>query len=198
MEGNMATERTAESGKDPREQLVGNYFHLIQQLRSGVEGSVDRLVEMWHPEGTFEFAGAPPVTGTYMGRNAIHVLYRNRLLANGMRLRIKAGKGGEGRKDAKDRGGRVADTALGVVSTEVQRTRVFPERVVAGWKTSVGTTNRGGFEVSGSHTFVFDGDRIKSLTVTVSPKPEASTTLAVDDLAVEDIGELALSAWMVV
>lgn len=194
----MATERTGEGGKDPREQLVGHYFHLIQQLRSGVEGSVQRLVEMWHPEGTFEFAGAPPVTGTYVGRNAIHVLYQNRLLANGMRLRLKGGKGGGGSKGDTRAAGSVADTALGVVSTEVQRTRVFPERLVAGWKTYVGTTDRGGFDVSGSHTFVFDGDRIKSLTVTVSPKPEASATLALEELAVEDIGQLALAAWMVV
>jgi ketosteroid isomerase-like protein len=174
---------------DTREQIVDEYFRLIDGLRTGVEGSVERLVELWHPDGTFEFAGAPPVTGTYQGRNAIHVLYKNRFHSSGMAVAL-AGPGTEGRK--------AREAALGVVKTEVQRTRRVGNKVVAGWTTVIGTTDERGFEVTGSHTFTFERDKIRSLKVVITPKPRQTRTLSMEELTVDDIGRLALAAWPVV
>ncbi|HEU0302113.1 MAG TPA: nuclear transport factor 2 family protein [Longimicrobium sp.] len=174
---------------DVRDRLVGEYFRLIDELRSGVEGSVDRLVELWHPEGTFEFAGAPPVTGTYQGRNAIHVLYKNRFHSSGMPVTL-SGAGTEGKQ--------AREAALGVVKTEVQRSRRTGNKVVAGWTTVIGTADGRGFEVSGSHTFTFDRDRIRGLKVVITPRPRETKTLSMQELTVDDIGRLALAAWPVV
>ena len=63
-----------------------------------MEGAPERLLELWDPEGTFEFAGSPPVTGTFTGINAISVLYRNRFAASGMPLRLQ----GNGKEDSED------------------------------------------------------------------------------------------------
>ena len=174
---------------EPRhEQLVKDYFKQIQALRSGKEQAVDRLVEMWDVDGHFEFAGAPPVVATFEGINAIHVLYRNRLLANGMDLKLRgAGKDG-------------LDAALGVVDTDVHRVRALEDKVVAGWNTTIGTREGQGFEVSGSHTFTFRNGKILSLKVVVSPRAQEAKAenLSMAALTVDDVGQLSLAAWAVV
>ena len=73
------------------EQIVERYFAYIRDLRRGDEAAADRLMELWDDDGVFEFAGAPPVTGTFKGHNAIHVLYKNRAKAAGMRLTLEGG-----------------------------------------------------------------------------------------------------------
>jgi ketosteroid isomerase-like protein len=174
------------------EEIVRKYFDLVRELRTGVEGAPERLVDLWDPEGTFEFAGSPPVTGTFTGINAITVLYRNRFAANGMPLTLQ----GAGREEGKDGG---IEDALGVVDTDVHRMRTLDdERVVAGWTTTVGTREGRGYQVSGSHSFIFKGDKISSLRIVVSPKPEASEQFDASTLSIDDIGRLSLAAWAVV
>lgn len=80
---------TAENSKQ-QEEFVNKYFQLVDELRKGNEKAVPQLVDMWDPDGTFEFAGAPPVTGTFHGIAAIHTLYKNRFDANGMPLKLEA------------------------------------------------------------------------------------------------------------
>jgi ketosteroid isomerase-like protein len=178
--------------KDPvgprHEEVVKTYFNEIRALRSGKEEAVLRLVELWDEDGRFEFAGAPPVVGVFEGRNAIHVLYRNRLLANGMPLAVR----GDGEKGM--------ETALGVVDTDVHRVRAVEDKVVAGWTTTVGTRDGKGFDVSGSHTFTFRNGRILSLRIVVSPRAQEAQTenLSLQGLTVDDVGQLSLAAWAVV
>ena len=178
----------ATTGSLEHEDLVKSYFAQIKDLRAGKTGAVERLVAMWHEDGVFEFAGAPPVTATFQGLHAIHVLYSNRFSANGMKLgeRVK-GKKGE-----------AMQAALGVVDTEVHRVRAVDNKLVAGWTTTIGTDRKQGFEVSGSHTFTFEDGKIRSLKVVVSPKASAATGLSLDELTVDDIGQLSLAAWAVV
>jgi ketosteroid isomerase-like protein len=167
--------------------LVQEYFANIRDLRAGKEEAVQQLVDLWDADGTFEFAGAPPVTGTFQGRNAIHVLYKNRFHANKMPLRFETA-GGQGKTEA----------ALGVVDTDVHRTRVVDDKLVAGWTTTIGTGDGRGFQVSGAHTFTFKNGKIGSLKVVISPRPETSEGLDFAGLSVNDIGRLALAAWPVV
>ncbi|MGE0733033.1 MAG: nuclear transport factor 2 family protein [Acidimicrobiia bacterium] len=162
---------------------VAAYFAHIRELRAGVDGAVERLLELWDDDGTFEFAGTPPLTGTFVGRNAIAALYENRFNSSGMRLRIE---------------GEPGDADLGLVDTEVTRTRVRDSKVIAAWNTTIGTADQRGFQVAGSHTFTFKGDKIAGLRVVVSPRPDAVPDLRLDGLSVEDIGLLSLAAWMVV
>lgn len=174
---------------EPRhEALVKDYFEEIRALRSGKEEAVERLVGMWDVDGRFEFAGAPPVVATFEGINAIHVLYRNRLLANGMGLDLE-GTGKDG-----------LDAALGVVETDVHRVRAMEDKVVAGWNTTIGTSEGQGFEVSGSHTFTFRDGKILSLKVVVSPRAQETkaASLSLQGLSVDDVGQLSLAAWAVV
>ncbi|MGE3148138.1 MAG: hypothetical protein AB7K04_03635 [Pseudorhodoplanes sp.] len=180
-----------------KQQLIERYFDYVRDLRSGKESAVDNLVDLWDEDGVFEFAGAPPVVGTFKGRNAIHTLYKNRVKASGMPLALS----GEGRAAA------AREAALGAVDTRIHRVRSLdknaaadatPERVAVGWTTVIGTTDKRGFEVSGNHTFTFKGDRIASLKVVVSPKPDKSDGLQLEGLAVDDIGRLSLAAWAVV
>jgi ketosteroid isomerase-like protein len=180
-----------------RQELVDRYFGYIRDLRAGRKEAVDKLVDLWDEDGVFEFAGAPPVVGTFKGRNAIHTLYKNRVNANGMPITLS----GEGRAAA------LRETALGMVDTRIHRARILdknlaadaaPERVAVGWTTVIGTSDQRGFEVSGNHTFTFKGDRIASLKVVVSPKADKSDGLRLEGLAVEDIGRLSLAAWAVV
>ncbi|HET7541445.1 MAG TPA: nuclear transport factor 2 family protein [Polyangiaceae bacterium] len=169
------------------EDLVTTYFELVNELRQGKEGAVDKLVDMWDSDGVFEFAGAPPVSGTFQGRNAIHTLYRNRLRANGMPFRLEG-----------DPAGSVGNVELGIVSTKPRRVRVMDGKVVVGWATEVGTADKHGFSVSGSHTFKFKDGKIVSLKVVVSPKADETPQFDLKALGVEDIGRLSLAAWMVV
>jgi ketosteroid isomerase-like protein len=173
------------------QEIVRSYFSYIRELRTGKEEAVDNLIQLWDADGVFEFAGAPPLVATFQGRNAIHVLYKNRFLANGMPLQL----------DFKDKAKADVDVALGIVDTEVHRMREMNgSKVVAGWTTVIGTDNGQGFQVSGAHTFTFRDGKIRNLKVVISPQPEAAKTanLSADELAVDDIGRLSLAAWAVV
>lgn len=187
-------------------EVINRYFSYIRELRNGKAEAVDRLIELWDEDGVFEFAGTAPVTGTYKGRNAIHVLYKNRVNACGMPLKLEGSL-------ASPAGALAREVALGAVDTHVNRMRNLPasassakstkaaeksQRVAVGWTTTIGTDDKRGFEVGGSHIFTFKGDKISALKVSVSPKPEASEGLALADLAVQDIGRLSLAAWAVV
>ena len=96
-----------------RQELIDRYFAYIRDLRAGNEEVVDKLVDLWDEDGVFEFAGAPPVTGTFKGRNAIHALYKNRAKASGMPLKLN----GDARAAA------AHQAALGLVDTRVHRVR---------------------------------------------------------------------------
>jgi ketosteroid isomerase-like protein len=178
-----------EKGQANHEKLVETYFTHIKQLRSGEAGSVEKLIQLWDEDGTFEFAGSPPVTGTFRGRNAILTLYKNRFQANKMDLHLE----GDGKKNNTER-----QAALGVVDTEVHRTKAMDHKIVAGWTTTVGTQDGRGFQVAGSHTFEFKNGKISSLKVVVSPRPGTAQNLRLEGLGVDDIGRLALAAWCVV
>ncbi len=176
------------------EKIVENYFLYIKELRRGEEGAVGKLVDLWDEDGVFEFAGSPPVTGAFKGRMAIHTLYKNRVKAVGMPIMVQG-------KDPQS----ATEKNLGIVDSRIERMRVVgdgadsrPERVIVGWTSLVGTKDKKGFEVSGSHTFTFKDHRIVSLNVVVSPKPDETSGLSLKDLAVDDIGRLTLAAWAIV
>lgn len=183
-------------------ELIQRYFEYVRELRNGREEAVDRLVELWHEDGVFEFAGASPVAGTFKGRQAIHVLYRNRLRACGMDLGVTSALAtpAEGLRDA----------ALGVVDTEVHKVRNLAattarsaapakgNRVAVGWSTTIATADKRGFKVGGSHTFTFKGGKIASVKVVVAAKPEPADGFELAQLTVHDIGRLSLAAWAVV
>ncbi|TGQ72911.1 MULTISPECIES: hypothetical protein [unclassified Mesorhizobium] len=190
---------------DPHD-VVTRYFEYIRELRNGQQDAVEKLVDLWDDEGVFEFAGAPPVSGTYKGKNAIHVLYKNRVSACGMPLTLV----GDG--SSKPASALAAEIALGVVDTKVNRMRTLAtgrpttkskmdsrgQRVAVGWTTVIGTGDKRGFEVTGNHAFTFMDGKISSLKVTVSPKAEDTPGLSLQGLAVADIGRLSLAAWAVV
>ena len=176
------------------EKVVENYFQYIKELRRGDEGAVGKLVDLWDDDGIFEFAGSPPITGTFKGRMAIHTLYKNRVKAGGMPIMMQA-------RPTQP----ATEESLGIVDSRIDRMRVVgggtdskPERVVVGWTSVVGTRDKKGFEVSGSHTFTFKDHRIASLNVIVSPKPDETSGLSLKDLGVDDIGRLTLAAWAIV
>jgi ketosteroid isomerase-like protein len=175
--------------QNDNEKLVQTYFSYIRDLRTGVPGSVEKLVDLWTLDGTFEFAGSPPVVGTFHGRAAIQTLYKNRFSANKMPLALEA----DANKPAPE-----GHAALGVVDTEVKHIRHRDGHVIAGWTTVMGTADGRGFQVAGSHTFAFRDGKISSLKVVVSPRPEETKNLKLANLGVEDVGRLALAAWAVV
>lgn len=190
---------------DPQD-VVNRYFELIRDLRTGKQEAVDKLLDLWKEDGVFEFAGAEPVTGIYKGKNAIHVLYKNRVAACGMPLKLADEQATRAAADIS------REVALGVVDTQVNRMRTLAagratakgdavagsQRVAVGWTTVVGTDDQRGFQVTGNHAFVFKDGKISSLKVTVSPKADTSPGLALEGLAVTDIGRLSLAAWAVV
>lgn len=177
--------------------IIDRYFSYIRELRNGQDEAVDKLIELWDESGVFEFAGASPVTGTYKGRNAIHVLYKNRVKACGMPLKLEGNPASPAGAAALAR-----EVALGAVDTQVNRMRNLAapkgQRVAVGWTTTIETDDKRGFQVGGSHTFTFKGGKISALKVSVSSKPEQSAGLDLNDLAVQDIGRLSLAAWAVV
>jgi ketosteroid isomerase-like protein len=185
----MFSDRTEsqQGRKGNHEETIRTYFSLIKELRAGREEAVEKLLELWDEDGVFEFAGSPPVTGTYHG---IHTLYKNRAKSTGMPLKL------EGLRERADIS---KETALGIVNTEVSRMKVSDRKTVASWRTVVGTEDARGFQVSGSHTFTFsEGGKISSLKVVISPRAGEFENLRLEDLSVNDIGRLALAAWAVV
>ncbi|MBS0448009.1 MAG: hypothetical protein JSR59_18915 [Proteobacteria bacterium] len=195
----------AQTAASDTHETIDRYFSYIRALRNGDEQAVQKLVDLWDEDGVFEFAGAAPLTATFKGRNAIHVLYKNRVAACGMPLKLEGAL-------ATTPGALAREVALGAVETHVNRMRNLPaaaatkgtkaaekgQRVAVGWTTTIATDDKQGFEVGGSHTFTFKGDKIGALKVVVSPKPEAAKGLNLNDLAVRDIGRLSLAAWAVV
>lgn len=181
------TKVTDSAGK-AMEKVVNTYFNLIRSLRAGDEGSVPRLMELWDPEGIFDFAGSPPLVGTFKGAIAIETLYANRVKAPGMKVQLETNSG------------KSRDVTLGVVDTEVTHLRTNGNRAVVGWRTTIGTKENQGFDVAGSHLFTFQNGKIKNLRVSISPKPDQSqvANLQATDLSVTDIGRLSLAAWPVV
>ncbi len=171
------------------EKLVTEYFEQIHALRNGVNSSVEKLTDMWDDDGVFEFCGAPPLNAKYCGRTAIKTLYKNRLQANGMEVKLD-------KVSAKSLGH--GDVTLSDVETDVNRVRAHDGKLVAGWSTRIGTDQGIGFNVSGSHTFSFKDGKISSLKVVISPKPDDAPNLRMEALTVNDIGRLALAAWPVV
>lgn len=171
------------------EKLVNEYFEQIHALRNGVDSSVEKLTDMWIDDGVFEFCGTPPLNAKYCGRTAIKTLYKNRLQANGMEVKLD-------KMSAESLGH--ADVTLHDVETEVKRIRAHDDKLVAGWSTRIGTDQGIGFNVSGSHTFSFKDGKISSLKVVISPKPDDAPNLRMEALTVNDIGRLALAAWPVV
>lgn len=172
----------------PNAELVEQYFKLIAQLRSGEHNAVEGLMELWHDDGVFEFAGSPPVVGTFKGRMAIHTLYKNRLNTSGMRLHLDFGREN------------LREMSLGIVDTQVSHVRNKENQVIAGWRTTIGTNDGHGFDIAGSHMFTFENGKIKNLRVNISPKPDKSHNerLTSADLSVQDVGRLSLAAWPVV
>ncbi len=170
-------------------ELVKTYFSLIRELRSGNAESVERILSLWDEEGTFEFAGSPPVTGTYKGMNALHSFYKNRVNSCEMLLRLA------GNQDELEA---AKEVALGIVDTEVVRLKMSDEKAIAGWQTVIGTQDGRGYQVAGSHTFTFRDGKISHLRIIVSPRVKETDELRLEDLSVNDIGRLALAAWAVV
>ncbi len=170
------------------EKIVKNYFELIQDLRNGDERSVKKLMKLWDDNGVFEFSGSAPLIGTYKGEVAIRTLYNNRLKSNGMPMKLNAGNES------------LKSYSLGVVKTDISHMRTKGNNVIAGWKTTIGTEEGLGFDVAGSHLFTIEDGFIKSLRVTISPKPEMSSlkNLSMESLSIQDIGRLSLAAWPVV
>jgi len=171
------------------ENVVKDYFELIRELRGGNEDVVEKILSLWDEDGIFEFCGAPPVTGIYKGKVALATLYKNRAKATNMPLRLEG---------SEKKGSASKEAALGIVDTEVGKVRVKENKVFAGWQTVIGTEDGRGFQVSGSHTFTFIEGRISSLKIVISPKPDVSANLRLEDLTINDIGRLALAAWPVV
>ena len=169
-------------------KLVKEYFKLIGQLRRGDESSVEKLMNLWHPDGVFEFAGSPPVVGTFKGHLAINTLYQNRLRASGMKVNLDMGKE------------KMREASLGIVDTQVSHIREKENQVMAGWKTTIGTEQGQGFDIAGSHLFTFENDKIKNLRLNISPKHDKSQNekLSLSELSVTDVGRLSLAAWPVV
>lgn len=167
---------------------VTKYFKLIRDLRNGKEKAVPGLMELWDQNGTFEFAGSPPVVGTFKGEVAITTLYQNRLRACGMDMKLET------------LAAKPQDVNLGLVDTEVTNLRTDGNRVIVAWNTTIGTTDNHGFDVAGSHLFEFEDGKIKNLRVSVSPKPDQSKlkSLSFEELSVTDVGRLSLAAWPVV
>jgi len=174
--------------KTKNANTVKEYFILINKLRNRDDTVVEKLMNLWEPDSIFEFAGSPPVVGTFKGSMAIQTLYQNRLKSYGMNLTIHSNK------DI------VRETSLGIVETNITHIREKGNQVIVGWKTTIGTEDGAGFDIAGSHLFEFSEGKIKNLRVNISPKADESVDkkLSLNDLSIMDVGRLSLAAWPVV
>lgn len=171
------------------EKTVDLYFHFVRGLRNGITDAVDQLVDLWDADGVLEFAGEPPLNAKFVGRTAIHTLYRNRLYAQNMPIQLE----GEAKKRTA-----TGEAMLSVAESEIQHMRAYDDSVIAGWETLVSTDDDRGFAVSGSHVFTFKNGKIASLQIIISPKPDRAANLNMEGLTVNDIGRLTLAAWAIV
>lgn len=80
---------TEQKTETQHEHIVEQYFNLIRELRAGKQFAIQALTDLWDADGVFEFAGAPPVTGTFKGKAAIQTLYKNRCNSAGMPLKLE-------------------------------------------------------------------------------------------------------------
>jgi len=165
---------------DEYEGTVQAYFKCLAAIQAGEEKAVDEIMQLWDPDGQCEFVGPEPLCGEFRGYLAVAALYSN--------IARTAGKCIATEKES----------TLAKRTFEVGRTRVIGDKLIAEWNSEVATEDGRGYNLSGSNTFSFKRDKIKSLRIVTSPKPEQIGTLSLDDLTVNDIGRLALAAWAVV
>jgi hypothetical protein len=168
-----------------REEVVRSYFRLLSKILEGDEKAVDEILNLWDEDGSIEFQGPPPLVAEFRGRAAVEVWLRNRLKVRGMPIKI-TGTGGEP-------AGSLTITRINLIEV-----RAVGEKIVAPHETTVGTDGERGFTQAGHNVFTFRGDKIFSVKVVLSPKPEAAEGLKLEELGVLDVGRLSLAAWAVV
>ena len=167
---------------------IQKYFEELNKVYTREPGAVERLLELWNDDGVFEFCGAPPVTGVFHGKNAVHVLYKNRFHLRGMPVTLQ-GTATIGPKSS----------SVQFVHRRIDRVNVVADDVITAWTTAtIGAAGDAGFECSGNYTCTFRDGKIAKVRVVVSPKGEAAEGLRFEDLSIDDIGRLALAAWAVV
>ena len=168
-----------------REEVVRSYFRLLSKIMEGDEKAVDEMLELWDEDGSIQFLGPPPLEAEFRGRAAVAVWLSNRLKVRGMPVKIK-GIGGE------------AADSLSLTTINLIEIRAVGEKIIAPHETTVGTDKEQGFILPGHNVFTFKGDKIFSVKVILSPKPEVAEGLKLEELSVLDVGRLSLAAWAVV
>lgn len=150
------------------ERVMDSYFSTFSAIQKGDEGAVDRMMELWSDDGRCQVVGAGAFPDEYRGRNAIRSLYKG-----------------------------IAQSPARDVQTEKGQMRSTATEVIVEWTSQVAAgANR--LEVGGSNQFQFKDDKISSLKIVLSPKGAAGRKLKLHELAVNDVGRLALAAWAVV
>lgn len=168
------------ANKRDHDETIQAYFKYLAAIQAGEEKAVEDIMELWDPDGSCEFLGPEPLCGKFRGHMAVAALYNN----------IARTPGRQVHTEKKSR--------LGKRSFQIGRTRAVNDKLVVEWNSDVVTEDARGYNLSGSNTFSFKGDKISSLRIVTSPKPEQVESLNLSDLSINDIGRLALAVWAVV
>ena len=167
-----------------REEVVRSYFRLLSKIMEGDEKAVDEMLELWDEDGSFEYAGPPPMVGEFRCRIALKALFRNLTKTVGMPVSFETAP--------------AAATNLSKTTIDLKEVIAADGKIVAHYETTLATKDGRGFIVVGSNTFTFKDSKILHLRSIRSPKPEEAVGLQLGELSVTDVGRLALACWAVV
>lgn len=172
-----------------RKKLVTQFFEYMDAFHRGDESAIEKMLDIWDDEGSFEFAGAYPLVGEFRGRAALNVLFKN--LANSSSMPVLLEKKG--------------DAVLKNLEVKLTEVELFGDRAMANFEQVVSTKDNRGIFIVGSGTFTFKEHEITNVKLTVMPLPKLEGTtlkvperLSMKELTIRDIGRLSLAAWAVV
>ncbi len=168
--------------------MVERFFEYSAALHEGDESVVEKLLDLFDEDASWEFLGRYPLVGKFRGRMALHVLFKNQAQAAAMTIPLEA------RKEA-----RISKISPVVV----QDTVADGGKAVVNWDQWVHLDGHEAFPLTGCTTFYFKHGKIGRVTGIVLPRRDVSdkalpAEMSLADLTVDDIGRLALAAWPVV
>jgi hypothetical protein len=170
-----------------RKRLMDTFVDRIKELHAGKKESVGKMLELWDQDGLWEYAGPPPLVGSFRGTVALNVLFKNLTTVSEMELPRGTKRSG----------------VVTVHDFKVLGSSATAEKGDLEWVQVLGFGDANGGALRGHVSFTFKGRKIGSVRAVIMPVPEASDRLlprglSLGDLTVKDIGRLALAAWAVV
>lgn len=166
-------------------KLAQSFLKSFSAIKNGDSAAVDKIMEMWARDGTFEFDGVQELNGSFKGTMALDVLFSS--------IARTAKSGNEARGLRK----------LNINKLEFGEVRSIADECYCNWTQVISGSEGQGALINGIIKLTFRDGLVTAAKVVAVPLMGATDDmlpegLSMKKLKIDDIGRLALAAWAVV